>query len=241
MPASASTLARCFDLRHGVIGTMDRDAAVWATRADAEREIRSNACAEGMRAMRAFNRFNVFWVAALPVHVTDISVVLRYLRADLRGVATACVGRPEGLPNLAPAVPSLTAPLAARLVGRRVVLCDTGGVELTTTLLEVDDPYVLYRHPVTDRMVSRHASCFAVVRGATHKVRYSAGSEVVNAGPPRYDFYGRLIQSYGYFYSAWCSCGNFSVSDSCNQVRQAAVRQHLRDVAEPDAAAIAHG
>lgn len=230
MPASAQTLSRCLDLRHGVIGTMDRDSAWWATRADADREIRHNVHAEGMRAMRAFNTFSVFWIAAQPVHVNDIRVVLRYVREDLRGVGTACVDRPEGLPGLAAAVPALTAQLAAQLLGRQVVLCDTSGVELTVTPLAVDDAHVLYRHPVTGRMVSRHMSAFAVVRGAIHKIRYSAGSEVVNAGPPRYDFTGLAIESYGYFYSAWCSCGNFAFTDSSEQSRRAAVSNHLHEV-----------
>jgi hypothetical protein len=238
MPASAATLARCLDLRHrAAAGTIDRDAAAWATRAQAQQIIRENPYTTGMIPMRAHNAFFLYWIAAMPVHVSDVRLVLRYLRTDCRSVRTACLDRPEGLTTLAPTVPVLTPTLAARLIGRRIVLCDTAGDEFPATLLGVDGDYVYYRNPRTGRMVSRHMPVLAVVRGAVHTIHYWAGREVTHDGPPRYDFTGRLIESTGYFYSACCSCGEFFVSDTTDQVRRFAVRHHLDEVGGPDGGA----
>src|SRR5437660_992381 len=108
MPASAATLARCLDLRHrAAAATMAHDAAAWATRAHAQQIIRENPRTSGMIPMRAFNAFFVFWVAAMTVHVSDVRLVLRYLRTDHRSIAIACLDRPEGLTTLAPSVPTL--------------------------------------------------------------------------------------------------------------------------------------
>jgi hypothetical protein len=187
--------------------------------------------------MRAHNGFFLYWVAAMPVHVSDVRLVLRYLTTDYRSVATGCLDRPEGLATLAPTVPALTPALAARLIDRPIVLCDTAGNEFPATLLGIDGDYVYYRNPRTGRMVARTMAVLAVVRGAVHRIRYWAGSEVTSDGPPRYDVAGRLIESTGYFFSACCSCGDFSVSDTTDQVRRFAVRRHLDEVGGRDGGA----
>jgi hypothetical protein len=224
---SAATLARCLDFTDA-----PREALGWASRAQVADELRSNPFTADMAPYRVHNRFFVYWVAASVVLVDDGRVVLRVLARDRRAAVSVRVDPPGGR-VLAVDVPPLSTQLAARHVGRRLVLCGWDGVPVEITVTGVDGDYVHGTRRVGPhtRALALHQAGYALLRGARHRITYSAGSQQVRDGDRSYDLHGCEIVRTGYFWNAWCSCGQWRYSDSAGaDGRRYAVRAHLREV-----------
>lgn len=222
MATSAATLARC--LNFGDV----HDHQGWATRALAAEAIRDNPIAwrYDMKPVRVHNAFSLYWVAASIVRADDVRVIVAYLCRGGATWSTTTVDAPDAAIRQAD-VPVVTAELAARHVGRRWTLCDRSGAVSVIEVTGVDGDIVTGRNLATGRHVLRRAGDDAVLRGAVHRIEYAAGSEATSDGPPRYDMSGGRIESTGYFYSAWCSCGQWRHSGTDQQGRRFAVISHL--------------
>lgn len=232
MAASAATLARCLNV------SSVRDAKGWATKDIAAAAIADNPVADAyrMRPIRAHNRFFLFWIAAAVLHTSDVRTVVAVLLADEHGWEVAALDAPEGI-ELRPDVPRLTTTLAARHLGRRLTVCNPSGDVSTIEVTGVDAAladagYVYGRTVRTGRLFVRPAGMDAVLRGAQHRVTYSAGRQAVSDGPDSYDLSGARLERTGYFYNASCSCGQWSYSDVGDQARRLAVAAHLAEVGE---------